>query len=83
MSPERDCIGADQNPTWSQPLPLFPVGSCSERMSLLVQILGQGSKTCRKHHTSEKSNFGQESIQVCKYLAIMGGRGRPGRVFTA
>lgn len=27
MGPERDCIGVDQNPTWSQPLPLFPVGS--------------------------------------------------------
>lgn len=34
-------------------------------------------------HLQKKPYFGQESIQVCKYLAIMGGRGRPERVFTA
>lgn len=66
---QEPCIGVYQNPAWSQPLPLFPVGSYSERRPLLVQILGQDSKTCHKHHTSKKSNFGQESIQVCKYLA--------------
>ena len=33
----------------------FLLARRSETASLLVQILGQGSKTCHKHHTSKKT----------------------------